>query len=204
MTGIYQGTSEVFHGFIREPNGTFIAVDDPQAGTLAFQGTWPATINDQGDVAGFYFDGSFGVHGFVRSAKGDYTTIDDPNGSGGTMLALEQGLNSRGDVVGWYFAGGVQFGFLRDPDGVYNTVEPSSVSPATLVGGVNSGGATTGWIFTQSRREDGNFQRVWTRRRARNCGVYAECERGNYRSGRGCQRGKPWFCEVRYRLGENV
>ena len=146
VTGMYQGMSEVFHGFVREPNGAFLEIDDPEAGTLAFQGTWPTTINDEGDVAGFYFDASNGVHGFVRSKKGDYTTIDDPNATGGTFVALEQGLNARGTVVGWYFAGGVQFGLLLEPHGEFHTVAPSAASPATFVGGVNASGTATGYF----------------------------------------------------------
>lgn len=39
VTGVYQMTDEVFHGFIRERGGSYIEVDDPLAGTAAFQGT---------------------------------------------------------------------------------------------------------------------------------------------------------------------
>jgi hypothetical protein len=153
VTGLYQGTSEVLQGFIREANGTYVEVDDPDAGTSGGQGTWPTTINDQGEVAGFYFDADNGVHGFVRSRNGEYQTVDDPNGSGGTLVALEQGLNSSGAVAGWYYAGTVQYGYVREPDGLFNTIEPSASAPFTYVSGINCIGATTGYFGNS----DGSF-----------------------------------------------
>jgi hypothetical protein len=153
VTGVYQSTTEVLQGFIREPDGTYIQVDDPCAGTSAYQGTWPTTINDWGEVAGFYYDTENGVHGFVRSRNGEYKTLDDSNATGGTMVALEQGLNSSGAVAGWYYSGEFQYGFVRQPDGVFQTIEPSSSAPYTYVGGINCGGATTGYFGNS----DGSF-----------------------------------------------
>jgi hypothetical protein len=153
VTGVYQSTSEVFQGFIREPDGTYVQVDDLNAGGSQFQGTWPTTINDQGEVAGFYYDSENVVHGFVRSRDGKYKTLDDSNASDGTMVALEQGLNSRGAVVGWYYAGEFQYGFVREPYGVFHTIEPSSSAILTYVGGINCGGATTGYFVNS----DGSF-----------------------------------------------
>src|SRR5262249_33467219 len=86
VTGAYQMTDEVFHGFIREPNGHYIEVDDPAAGTAAYQGSWPSTINDKGEVAGFYWDASNGVHGFIRSSQGEFTTVDGPGADNGTYI----------------------------------------------------------------------------------------------------------------------
>lgn len=150
ITGLYQKVDEVFHGFIREPNGAYIEVDDPAAGDAAFQGTWPSTINDRGEVAGFYIDSSNGYHGFIRSSEGEFTTVDDPNANNGTYIALEQGLNVRGAVAGWYNVGSVSYGFIRERDGKFTTIEPLASSPFTLVGGINCAGTVTGYFGTST------------------------------------------------------
>jgi hypothetical protein len=162
VTGPYQGSDEVLHGFLREPNGSYVQIDVPEAGTVAFQGTWPTSINDKGDVAGFYFDAT-GAHGFVRSRNGMVTKFNNPNAANGTYVALEQGLNDDGAVVGWYFdANFVAYGYVREPDGTFNTVEPDASSPGTLLGGINRSGASAGYYVDTSglffgflRKKDG-------------------------------------------------
>jgi hypothetical protein len=148
VTGLYQKTDEVFHGFIREPDGCYIEVDDPNAGTAAFQGTFATNITDDGEVAGFYIDSSNNYHGFIRSPHREFTTVDDPNANNGTYIALEQGLNNRGAVVGWYNVGSVSYGFVREPDGKFVTIEPLASALFTLVGGINSAGAMAGYFGT--------------------------------------------------------
>jgi hypothetical protein len=162
VTGTYQGMDEVLHGFLREPNGSYVQIDVAEPGTAAFQGTWPTSINDKGDVAGFYFDGN-GTHGFVRSRNGTITTFNNPNAANGTYVALEQGLNDDGAIVGWYFdANFVAYGYVREPDGTFKTVEPDASSPGTLVGGINNSGASTGYyadttglFYSFLRKKDG-------------------------------------------------
>jgi hypothetical protein len=158
VTGAYQMTDEVFHGFIREPNGSYIEVDDPAAGAGKFQGTWPSTINDNGEVAGFYTDSSNGVHGFIRSPQGEFTTVDGPSADNGTYIALEQGLNARGAVAGWYNVGSASYGFVREPNGQFITVEPFG-SSFTLVGGINPAGAVTGTFATSTGSAAGFLQK---------------------------------------------
>jgi hypothetical protein len=150
VAGVYQKTDEVFHGFIREPNNCYIEVDDPYAGAAAFQGTFATNINDNGEVAGFYVDSGNIYHGFIRSTRGEFTTVDDPNANAGTYIALEQGLNDRGAVVGWYNVGAVSYGFVRDPYGKFNTIEPNASALGTLVGGINHNGSVAGYYFTET------------------------------------------------------
>ncbi len=159
VTGMYQMTDEVFHGFIRERNDHYVEVDDPAAGNAAYQGTWPTTINDNGEVAGIYYDSSNGVHGFIRSPQGEFTTVDDPNASDGTIIALEQGLNTHGAVVGWYNVGSVSYGFVREPNGKFITIEPFASSPFTLVGGINCAGTVAGYAGTSTGSISGFLQK---------------------------------------------
>jgi len=154
VTGSYQMADGLLHGFIREPDGSYIEVDDPAAGTAAGQGgTWSFNINDRGEVAGFYYDSSNVLHGFIRSPQGEFTTVDGPNADNGafsgTMIALEQGLNARGSVAGSYTVSNVQFGlvtygFVREANGKFITIDPVPSSPGVIVTGINSAGAVTG------------------------------------------------------------
>jgi len=150
VTGIFQGSDEVFHGFVREPNGSFVIINLKEAGTAAYQGTFPTSINDRGQVAGVYFDSSNGEHGFLRNCDGSVITFDDPNANAGTMVALEEALNSGGAIIGWYNVGNVAYGFLREPDGLFKTIEPDTSSPFTVVGGINRTSSATGYFADTS------------------------------------------------------
>lgn len=55
----------VFHGFLREANGTIKTFDAPSAGTAYMQGTKPQAINLAGAIAGSYVDSNNVNHGFI-------------------------------------------------------------------------------------------------------------------------------------------
>src|SRR5262249_5117187 len=74
--------------------GNYSNVDDP----LGINGTVAQKINDQGQIVGYYMDGSNHQHGFLLSS-GIYTTIDDPFGTKGTTAT---GINNAGQIVGYY------------------------------------------------------------------------------------------------------
>lgn len=70
MTGIYQGSSGLTHGFVRAANGTISApLDEPNATTGGVGelpgGTANVSINDSGMVTGGYFDKNGVIHAFV-------------------------------------------------------------------------------------------------------------------------------------------
>lgn len=46
----------VIHGFVRFADGTITALNAPGAGTTGATGTYPAIINDNGVIAGYYSD----------------------------------------------------------------------------------------------------------------------------------------------------
>jgi len=68
-TGFDNDGYSVFHGFMRDRDGTISTFDAPSAGTGFNQGTQALVINDSGVVAGIYSDANYVVHGFVRHAK---------------------------------------------------------------------------------------------------------------------------------------
>src|SRR5215471_20448889 len=55
ITGFYLDAGDVFHGYLRAPNGTITIFDAPGSGTGPFQGTQPASIAAE-TITGFYVD----------------------------------------------------------------------------------------------------------------------------------------------------
>jgi hypothetical protein len=121
VTGYYLDANNVFHGFVRSPEGKFTTFDAPGADTTAgdFNGTLPNAINDAGAITGVYYDVNSVGHGFVRSPEGAFATFDAPGANG---LSNPIALNLEGAVVGYYFNQNDTFAaFLRRPDGTFVT-----------------------------------------------------------------------------------
>ena len=120
ITGSYQDTNSVFHGFLRSPGGKFTSFEVPEADTSPYNGTTPSSINDLGAITGSYYDANGFSHGFLRSPDGKFTTFDVPGvgGFGSTPLAMNLG----GAIVGYYTDSNDSFhAFLRSPDGQFTT-----------------------------------------------------------------------------------
>ena len=87
MTGIYQGSSGLTHGFVRAANGTITApLDEPNATTGGVGqlpgGTANASIDDSGTVTGGYFDKNGVIHGFVLApGAASAPTFNPPAGT---------------------------------------------------------------------------------------------------------------------------
>jgi hypothetical protein len=120
ITGYYLDANNVFHGFVRSPEGKFTTFDSPDADTTPGDGngTLPNAINDAGAVTGAYYDVYSVGHGFLRSPEGSFTTFDPP----GSLFTNPIALNVEGAVVGYYVdQNGVVGAFLRHPDGTFDT-----------------------------------------------------------------------------------
>jgi uncharacterized membrane protein len=69
VVGIYRDANLVRHGYLRQIDGTFVSLDDPEAAQLpisaASEGTDPRDINANGAVVGFYTDANGVRHGFI-------------------------------------------------------------------------------------------------------------------------------------------
>jgi len=117
IAGQFEDSSNVFHGFVRQPGGLFSTFDVPGAGAGSLQGTWALNINGMGTTAGFYVDGNNAQHAFIRSSAGQSTRFD-PSGSVATMVCEETCLNAEGAVTGFYLDANDTFhGFMRIADG---------------------------------------------------------------------------------------
>ena len=89
IVGNYVDSNGVLHGFLYS-NGSYTSVTDPSARTTpGFQtfGTYAHSINDSGQIVGYYVDATTNsVRGFLYSGgtNGTYTTLDDPLADGAT------------------------------------------------------------------------------------------------------------------------
>ena len=135
ITGTYEDANNVFHGFVRSPEGKFTTFDSPGADTTPgdFNGTFANGINDAGAITGFYSDASGGTHGFLRSPEGAFTTFDVTGSAPGATIA--NALNLEGAIVGFFAdQNGVFRPYLRHPNGTFVTWSvpgECDASPAT-------------------------------------------------------------------------
>jgi hypothetical protein len=162
ITGFTRDANAARHGFLRNPDGTFIIFDDPAAGTCSTscgtignaQGTRAYAINPSGQIVGFYTDNSAHCHGYVRAANGTFTQIDAPDaGTGpfpqGTFPSefTPMGINPAGAIIGFYVdASSVRHGFVRAPGGIITEFDPAG-SIFTNPNAIDETGAITGFYF---------------------------------------------------------
>ena len=120
ITGLYVDASNMYHGFLRDRDGTLTAFDP--SGSIF---TSPSGINLEGTITGSYCDVSFDCHGFVRDRHGTITTFDVPGvGTGYLLGTYPASINVEGAVSGCYTdANSVGHGFLRDRDGTFTTFD---------------------------------------------------------------------------------
>jgi len=115
---------------------SFLAFDVPgSANTIS------ASINNRGQVVGYFTDSGGVYRGFLRDSDGSIVTIDPPGSSGSNAL----GIDDEGTVVGVWLAsnGTVLHGFKRSPSGMYTTVDfPGAVDSG--VSGINDQGVLVG------------------------------------------------------------
>jgi hypothetical protein len=188
ITGYYVDANNSFHGFVRDcdrtnherdcekGNGIITTFDVPGAGTDE-QGTFPASMNANGTITGYYIDANNTYHGFVRDCDRDghekdcegsnaiITKFDAPDAitaSGEGTFAVS--INPKGAIAGFYWGtDNLVHSFIRDCDrhghekdceeanGIFTIFnvpgESTSVGQGTLAVSINPKGATTGYYF---------------------------------------------------------
>ncbi len=119
---------------------TYTTIDDP----WGVSGTYAMSINDNGDVVGYYNDGNGYAHGFLYKG-GSYTTLDDPLAVVRGTYAM--GINDSGEVVGYYYDGnGYAHGFL------YKGGSYTALDDPLEVGQSQGGGGT--WAYGINNNEE--------------------------------------------------
>jgi len=170
ISGCTNGPFPLGHGFLRNVDGTFTAIDYPVANVIA---TMAQGIDDTGNIVGSYIipaappsgvcDGSLLViaHGFLRDVKGNYSTVDVPASAGASNTIVNR-ISDAGDITGVYVTSQVTLGALlgdtpdalRSSDGAYFVLSNSGAfstipPPANAVGkqgplGINPRGDLVG------------------------------------------------------------
>lgn len=169
ITGQYFDGANVAHGFVRAADGTITTFDAPGAGASGtsgdggigtfeiatyVQGTYPESINNLGEIAGFYIDSNWVWHGFVRDPKGKIATFDAP-GAGtipytGTFVNFtSRSLNAAGVLADFYIDNNyVYHGYLRTPDGKITEFDAPGTGTAagqgTIPSSINIEGVISG------------------------------------------------------------
>jgi probable HAF family extracellular repeat protein len=88
---------------------------------------FPASINPEGAIAGWYSDVNFVGHGLLQTQSGTLTAFDVP---GAGITGRDPGtyavdINPEGKIVGMYTdANDRTHGFLRSGDGTFTTFDP--------------------------------------------------------------------------------
>jgi probable HAF family extracellular repeat protein len=113
----------------------------------ASSGTFAWGINNAGVQSGYFDDLGGGSHGFVSSGGGVYTPLDDPLGIAGSTVVY--GINSAGQVVGAYIAGGVSHGFVWTA-GSFVTLDDPAGTFGTTAYGINDAGQVVGTYLDAS------------------------------------------------------
>ena len=119
VTSAYLDENNVYHGYLRTPEGNFTDFDAPDAGKGLAQGTVPISLNDLGVITGFYLDSNNVYHAFLGEPDAltdfDAPDADTTDAYYGTQPAS---VNDFGAITGYYLdASSVWHGFLRGPDG---------------------------------------------------------------------------------------
>jgi uncharacterized membrane protein len=136
------------HGWILK-NGHFTQIEFPGA-----DHSWAFDINNQGDIVGIWCEDDdvplcqFNLndevfHGWLMNNDG-FASIDFPEAAHTFGL----GINERGEVVGQYYdIDLVGFGYKRDADGVYHTIDvPGAIESEAHR--INASGDVAGCYFT--------------------------------------------------------
>jgi hypothetical protein len=149
-------TSNMAHGFVREPNGAITLFDPP--GSVY---TIPGSINPSGLIVGGAADKNGVLHGFVRRVDGAIATFDVPGAALGT-LAL--GVTPFGLSTGyWIDSNRLVHGFLRYPNGAILKFDapgagavPGVIPPqGTVPQGMNFWGEIVGFVVDTNNAAHG-------------------------------------------------
>lgn len=171
IAGFFVDSTFACHGFVRNPDGTFVTFDTPVSPLGAPTCPQPASVNAAGAIAGVDVDPSFGCiswsqsdqnppgcggnHGFIRTANGMIIVFDGPvNPSFSNPGTFPTSISSTKAVVGSYDIcdqGVCSTSFLRDPEGNFSTFDPPGKDPGLTAGavGINAIGTIAG-VFTDS------------------------------------------------------
>ena len=171
ITGLYYDANNVFHGYLRNPSGTFIKFEAPGADTTdEFFGTFPNSLNDFGSIAGDYLDSSDVYHGFLRHPDGTFTEFDATGAdttAGDFNGTIPESLNLLGTITGVYYdTNSAGHGFLRMPSNENQLAQQTNVErdvAATRISSPNRSDPRRN-VVSPMLRPHGGLVTPWDRR----------------------------------------
>jgi len=169
------------HGYVRAADGKITTFDAPGAGAGVsasgnWLGTYPQTINDFGEIAGYYIDANDVWHGFFRDFRGKITTFDAPGagtlaGQGTFVNYTAPSLNDLGTLADYYQdANNVFHGYLRTREGKFIEIDaPPGMGTdpweGVILSSINLEGVVTGiciapgqWWHACARSRNGKWE----------------------------------------------
>jgi hypothetical protein len=150
ITGTYLDSNSAWHGFQRDPKGNFTDIDDPDAGTGVYQGTWGRVMNWAGEIGGVYVDSNGMLHDFLLDRNGNFTNWDclqAGTGSGQGTNNYPWMLNAKGEVTGFCIdSNNAYHGVVRTPDGTITDFDAKDAGTGNGQGTIPSSINSEGWI----------------------------------------------------------
>jgi hypothetical protein len=154
--GFYQNVNMLFRGYEYNIH-THVFKRIAQPGVTVNKTTPSLTstsINNKGDVAGFYTNKDGNTVGFIKSTDGAFRSLNYP----GSSMTQIFGINDKDEVVGAYTVGDSStppsYGFTWTPKHGFTEVNDPHGLGSTLINGVNDSGDLVGF-FTNAA--DNNF-----------------------------------------------
>jgi hypothetical protein len=115
ITGSYCGVGHC-GAYVRDRGGEITTFDYPGA----VWGTFPSSINEKGEIAGFWSDEVQNLHLFLREPDGAIMGLDPP---GSVSVGPHVGISDAGELGGSYVDTAQSLkGFFRGRDGVFTRI----------------------------------------------------------------------------------
>lgn len=154
VSGSYQDSNSVFHGFTRDATGKITSFDAPGAGTGANQGTEFEGVSPGGYLCGLYITSNSAEYGFLLSPSGEFFQIDIQ----GSSVVFASGVNDAGQVVGAYSSSNAFYGFIWTSAGELITFQPVAGSNVAWAQ-INAAGDVAGLYSTSFAALDRGYYR---------------------------------------------
>ena len=141
VTGTYEDSSGLFHGFLRTANGTITTFDPPGSTT-----TIPYGIDSSDEITGYAYV-KLAYEGFLRTSDGTITIVNIP----GTTQTVPTSINSSGDIAGYAYLTNGQLGFILTSGGALTTFDVGTLYSIYI----NDSDAVAGTTFGDVKRMAG-------------------------------------------------
>ena len=163
VTGSFYDSNFACHGYVRKPDGKYIAFDTPLGQHGVATCPRPSSINAAGVITGVEFDQTFGCsnwpdtaggcggsHGFIRHPNGAIIVFDGPIDPSRANPGTDPfGINAHSAVVGRYWTAdqsSASTSFLRSANGTLVMFDAPGTNNRATPGavGINAAGAIAG------------------------------------------------------------